>query len=113
MACSTNATGLRWSADPAANRVSVVVSALAMIDEIETLALLIGAGPQTDDHFQHQEDDDGADARPYEREADRLRLRDHLRHHVVVGNLARRVVEHAGPAERRSSEDARAQSAED
>ena len=36
---------------------SVVVSALAVIDEVEALALLVGAGPQTDERPQDHEDD--------------------------------------------------------
>ena len=42
---------------PRRKPISVVVGALAVIDEVETLALLVGAGPQADDRLHDHEQD--------------------------------------------------------
>ena len=84
VACSKSGE-VRWSADRAAN-LSVVVSALAVIDEVEALALLVGAWSQA--HQRLHDVKRMADPTPDHTNVRATVLRDDLRHHVVVANLA-------------------------
>src|SRR5262245_21334141 len=110
-------SGARWSAGPAAKpepRLAlIVVGPLAMIDEVEAFALLVGAGTQSHQQLDDVEEDERADARPHQGQADGLGLGDDLGDHVVIGNLAGGIVEHAGATQEGRRQDTRADGADD
>src|SRR3569833_1891276 len=57
---------------------SVVVGALAVIGDVETLALLLHGGTQPDDHVDDLVEDRRTDARPDQGRQQRLALGQHL-----------------------------------
>src|SRR5215213_10750907 len=65
---------------------SVVVGALAVVGEVEALALLVLRHPQADDHVDNLVEDRRADARPGEGQEHGLALRPHGGRHVVIGD---------------------------
>src|ERR1700743_3105545 len=93
-----------------------VVSALAVLGDIETLALFLDGRTQADDHVDDLVEDRRTDARPEQRRTNRLALRDHLRDEVVGAGIVAGdvgVVGDADATERRVDEDAGAERADD
>src|SRR5262249_49603754 len=110
-ACSSAARSDGAQTSP--QKASVVVGPLAVIDEVETLALLIGARAPADQRPDAREDDRRSDPRPDQRQGHGLGLGDHLRGHVVVADLTGCIVEHAGAAEPGCREEPGADGADD
>src|ERR1700710_245688 len=72
-----------------------VVGALGVLGDVETFALHFDIGAQADDDIDDLVEDRRADARPHQRGGDAPALRDHLRHQIVVRDLAGGVVHDA------------------
>src|SRR6202795_1962631 len=62
---------------------SIVVSALAVIGDVETLAFRFHGGTKTDDHVDELVEDRRSNAGPEQRGSDGLALRNHLGDEVV------------------------------
>ena len=84
-----------------------------MRGDVQAFALFFFGYAQPDRQVHQLVGDERHHAGPDHRQSDRLGLRDHLGHHVVVGDLVGRIVEPAGSAERRGGQEAGADGADD
>src|SRR6187551_385727 len=69
-----------------------VVGAFGVLGDVEAFTLGFDVDAQADDHVDDLEEDRRTDTRPHQRRADAPELGGHLRHEVVVRDLAGDVI---------------------